>query len=119
MSLGAAETFGVALMMLWGTAGAVALGRAVAKSPAMREFAAGFRKMNLASKCALVAGLAGAVAIGGTICPECGDSTTILKSFPSASFFTETNNQQQNHEINVFAIVCRSISRLGPRFRAH
>ena len=46
-------------------------------------------------------------------------SVEILKSFPSASFFTETNNQQQNHEINVFAIVCRNISRLGPRFRAH
>ena len=46
-------------------------------------------------------------------------SVEILKSFPSASFFTETNNQQQNHESNVFAIVCRSISRLGPRFRAH
>ena len=32
--------FGVALMAMWGTAGAVALGRTAAKSPAMRELAA-------------------------------------------------------------------------------
>ena len=58
--------FGVALMAMWGTAGAVALGRTAAKSPAMRELAAAVRKMNLAAKGALVAGLVGAVAIGGT-----------------------------------------------------
>ena len=44
--------FGVALMATWGAAGAVALGRSVAKSPVMRELAAEFRKMNLAAKCA-------------------------------------------------------------------
>ena len=66
MSLGAAETFGIALMALWGTAGAVALGRSMAKSPAARELAAAVRKMNLAAKGALVAGLVCAVAIGGT-----------------------------------------------------
>ena len=58
--------FGVALMAMWGTAGAVALGRSAAKSPAARELAAAVRKMNLAAKGALVAGLVGAVAIGGT-----------------------------------------------------
>ena len=66
MSLGSPEMFGVALMAMWGTAGAVALGRSAAKSPAMRELAAAVRKMNLAAKGALVAGLVGAVAIGGT-----------------------------------------------------
>ena len=66
MSLGAAETFGVSLIMLWGVAGAVALGRSVAKSPSARELAAAVRRMNLAAKGALVAGLVGAVAIGGT-----------------------------------------------------
>ncbi len=43
MSLGAAETFGIALMAMWGTAGAVALGRSAAKSPAARELAAAVR----------------------------------------------------------------------------
>ena len=33
------QMFGVALMALWGTAGAVALGRSMAKSPAVRELA--------------------------------------------------------------------------------
>ena len=66
MSLGAAEIFGVSLIMLWGVAGAVALGRSVAKSPSARELAAAVRRMNLAAKGALVAGLVGAVAIGGT-----------------------------------------------------
>ena len=66
MSLGASETFGIALMALWGTAGAVALGRSMAKSPAARELAAAVRKMNLAAKGMLVAGLVCAVAIGGT-----------------------------------------------------
>ena len=66
MSLGTPEMFGIALMALWGTAGAVAFGRSVAKSPAARELAEAVRKMNLASKCALVAGLVGVVAIGGT-----------------------------------------------------
>ena len=60
------QMFGVALMAMWGTAGAVALGRSVAKSPAARELATAVRKMNLAAKGALVAGLVGAVAIGGT-----------------------------------------------------
>ena len=58
--------FGVALMAMWGTAGAVTLGRSAAKSPAARELAAAVRKMNLAAKGALVAGLVCAVAIGGT-----------------------------------------------------
>ena len=66
MNPGSPEMFGVALMAMWGTAGAVALGRSAAKSPAAREFAAAVRKMNLAAKGALVAGLVGAVAIGGT-----------------------------------------------------
>ena len=66
MSLGAAETFGIALMAAWGAAGAVALGRSVAKSPAARALSAKGRRMNLAAKGALVAGLVGAVAIGGT-----------------------------------------------------
>ena len=66
MSPDSAQAFGVALMALWGTAGAVALGRSVAKSPSARELAAAIRKMNLAAKGALVAGLVGAVAIGGT-----------------------------------------------------
>ena len=66
MSLGSPEMFGVALMAMWGTAGAVAFGRSAAKSPAMRELAAAVRKMNLAAKGALVAGLVCAVAIGGT-----------------------------------------------------
>ncbi len=60
------QMFGVALMALWGTAGAVAVGRAMAKSSATRELLAVIRKMNLAAKGALVAGLVGAVAIGGT-----------------------------------------------------
>ena len=51
------QMFGVALMVLWGTAGAVALGRAAAKSPATRELLAAARKMNLAAKGAIVAGL--------------------------------------------------------------
>ena len=87
MSLGAAETFGIALMATWGTAGAVALGRSVAKSPASREFATAFRKMNLASKCALVAGLAGAVAIGGTK-PAGRDAPTAR---PPGGRFAETS----------------------------
>ena len=66
MTPDSAQAFGVALMALWGTAGAVALGRQAAKSPAARELAAAVRRMNLAAKGALVAGLLGAVAIGGT-----------------------------------------------------
>ena len=60
------QLFGVALTAMWGVAGAVALGRAAAKSPASRELAAAFRKANFAAKCALVAGLVCAVAVGGT-----------------------------------------------------
>lgn len=66
MTLDSAQAFGVALMAMWVAAGAVALGRSVAKSPAARELAAAVRKMNLAAKGALVAGLVGAVAVGGT-----------------------------------------------------
>ncbi len=66
MTPDSAQAFGLALMAMWGAAGAVALGRSVAKSPAARELAAAVRKMNLAAKGALVAGLVGAVAIGGT-----------------------------------------------------
>ena len=66
MTPDSAQAFGVALMAMWGTAGAVALGRSVAKSPAARELAAAVRRMNLAAKGTLVAGLVGAVAIGGT-----------------------------------------------------
>lgn len=65
MTPDSAQAFGVALMAMWGTAGAVALGRSVAKSPAARELAAAVRRMNLAAKGTLVAGLVGAVAIGG------------------------------------------------------
>ena len=87
MSLGAAETFGIALMAAWGAAGAVALGRSVAKSPVMRELAAEFRKMNLAAKCAFVAGLVGAVAIGGTK-PAGRDAPT---AHPPGGHFVETS----------------------------
>ena len=66
MTPDSAQAFGVALMAMWVAAGAVALGRSVAKSPAARELAAAVRRMNLAAKGALVAGLVGAVAIGGT-----------------------------------------------------
>ena len=66
MTPDSAQAFGVALMAMWGAAGAVALGRSVAKSPAARELAAAVRRMNLAAKGALVAGLVGVVAIGGT-----------------------------------------------------
>lgn len=66
MTPDSAQAFGVALMAMWVAAGAVALGRSAAKSPAARELAAAVRKMNLAAKGALVAGLVGAVAIGGT-----------------------------------------------------
>lgn len=54
MTPDSAQAFGVALMALWGTAGAVALGRQAAKSPAARELAAAVRRMNLAAKGALV-----------------------------------------------------------------
>ena len=60
------QIFGVALMALWGTAGAVFLGRSMAKTPAAKELFAAIRKMNLAAKGALVAGLVCAVALGGT-----------------------------------------------------
>ena len=66
MTPDSAQAFGVALMVVWGTAGAVALGRSVTKSPAARELAAAVRRMNLAGKAALAAGLVGLVAIGGT-----------------------------------------------------
>ncbi len=66
MTPDSAQAFGVALMAMWGAAGAVALGRSVAKSPAARELAAAVRKMNLAAKGMLVAGLVAVVAIGGT-----------------------------------------------------
>ena len=55
MTPDSAQAFGVALMAMWGTAGAVALGRSVAKSPAVRELAAAVRKMSLAAKGALAA----------------------------------------------------------------
>ena len=57
---------GVGLLALWGTAGAVALGSAVSKSPGMRRFLAEARRADLATKAAVVAAFAGIVAIGGT-----------------------------------------------------
>ena len=66
MTPASAQAFGVALTAMWGVAGAVALGRAAAKSPAARELAAAFSKANFAAKVAIAAGLVCAVAIGGT-----------------------------------------------------
>ena len=77
------QMFGVALMALWGTAGAVALGRSMAKSPAARELAAAVRKMNLAAKGALVAGLVCAIAIGGTKPGGTNDPPRGLRSPPA------------------------------------
>ena len=77
------QMFGVALMAMWGTAGAVALGRSMAKSPAARELAAAVRKMNLAAKGALVAGLVCAVAIGGTKPGGTNDPPRGLRSPPA------------------------------------
>ena len=78
------QMFGVALMALWGTAGAVAVGRAMAKSPAARELLAAVRKMNLAAKGALVAGLVCAVAVGGTKPGGTNDPPRGLRSPPTA-----------------------------------
>ena len=75
--------FGVALMAMWGTAGAVALGRTAAKSPAMRELAAAVCKMNLAAKGMLVVGLVCAVAIGGTKPGGTNDPPRGLRSPPA------------------------------------
>ena len=83
MSLGSPEMFGVALMAMWGTAGAVALGRPMAKSPAMKCLFAEVRKMNLATKGALVAGLVCAVAIGGTKPGGTNDPPRGLRSPPA------------------------------------
>ena len=83
MSLGSPEMFGVALMAMWGTAGAVALGRSMAKSPAMKCLFAEVRKMNLATKGALVAGLVCAVAIGGTKPGGTNDPPRGLRSPPA------------------------------------
>ena len=77
------QMFGVALMAMWGTAGAVALGRSMAKSPAARELALAIRKMNLAAKGALVAGLVCAVAIGGTQPGGTNDPPRGLRSPPA------------------------------------
>ena len=77
------QMFGVALMAMWGTAGAVALGRSMAKSPAARELASAIRKMNLAAKGALVAGLVCAVAIGGTKPGGTNDPPRGLRSPPA------------------------------------
>ena len=83
MSPDSAQAFGVALMALWGTVGAVALGRSVAKSPTARELAAAVRKMSLAAKCALAVGLVCAVAIGGTKPGGTNDPPGGLRSSPT------------------------------------
>ena len=83
MTLDSPQMFGVALMALWGTAGAVALGRSMAKSPAMKEWLAEIRKMNLAAKGVIVAGLVCAVAIGSTKPGGTNDPPRMLRSPPA------------------------------------
>ena len=83
MSPDSAQAFGIALMALWGTAGAVAMGCAIAKSSAMRDLLAAVRKMSLAAKCALAAGLVCAVAIGGTKPGGTNDPPGGLRSSPA------------------------------------
>ena len=113
------QMFGVALMVLWGTAGAVALGRAAAKSPATRELLAAARKMNLAAKGAIVAGLVCAVAIGGTKPGGTNDPPRGLRS-PSPTIVVEPSVAPVEVRTNAVALRAESVSAVEvPDWRKH
>ena len=113
------QMFGVALMVLWGTAGAVALGRAAAKSSATRDLLAAVRKMNLATKGAIVAGLVCAVAIGGTKPGGTNDPPRGLRT-PSPTVVVEPSVAPVEVRTNAVALRAESVSAVEvPDWRKH
>ena len=119
MTPDAPQMFGFALMVLWGTAGAVALGRPAAKSPATRDLLAAVRKMNLATKGAIVAGLVCAVAIGGTKPGGTNDPPRGLRS-PLPTIVVEPSVAPVEVRTNAVALRAESVSAVEvPDWRKH